>query len=113
VNGVKNHQIIATGYNGSIAGLPHCDDVGHKMENNHCVRTIHAEINALLQAAKHGVTLEGATCYSTASPCRNCTMLLVQAGVKKFVYGEPYRDDLASSMFREELNIHLGIKFFL
>jgi len=89
---VKDKNILATGYNGSISGMPHCDEVGHMMENGHCVATIHAEANAILQAAKHGVSINGADIYITASPCWNCFKLLANAGIKRIFYGEFYRD---------------------
>ncbi|NIR82527.1 MAG: deaminase, partial [Gammaproteobacteria bacterium] len=66
---VRDKTILSTGYNGSIRGLPHCDEVGHMMEDGHCVRTIHAEINAIIQAAKNGTRIDGASIYVTASPC--------------------------------------------
>src|SRR6185312_9890322 len=69
---VRDKCILATGYNGSIRGLPHCDEDGHLMEDGHCVRTIHAEANAIIQAARNGVRIEGATVYVTASPCWGC-----------------------------------------
>lgn len=88
---VVDKQVVATGYNGSVRGLPHCDDVGHDMVSGHCVRTIHAEMNALAQAARHGVKVGGATIYTTASPCWDCFRVLVNAGVQRFVYKQPYR----------------------
>lgn len=88
---VVNRRVCATGYNGSVAGLPHCDDAGHDMVNSHCVRTVHAELNALAQAARHGVPIAGATVYTTASPCWDCFRVLVNAGIKRLVYQEPYR----------------------
>ena len=90
---VRDRMILSTGYNGSIRGLPHCDEVGHMMENNHCVRTIHAEINAIAQAARNGVNCSNSEIYITSSPCWNCFKVLVNAGVKKIVYREFYRDD--------------------
>lgn len=90
---VVDRQLVATGYNGSIVGLPHCDEVGHQMEDNHCVRTVHAEMNAVAQAAKRGVAIDGATAYVTASPCWPCFKVLVNAGVKRIVFGEFYRDE--------------------
>ena len=90
---VKDNQILATGYNGSIRGMPHCTDVGCMMENGHCVATVHAEANALVQAARYGVSVDGATIYVTASPCWNCFKLLANAGIRRIVYGEFYRDD--------------------
>jgi dCMP deaminase len=90
---VRNRTILSTGYNGSIRGLPHCTDVGHMMENGHCVATIHAESNAILQAARNGVMIDGATLYVTASPCWNCFKASVNAGVVRICYGEFYRDE--------------------
>src|SRR5437867_4491579 len=66
---VRDRTILSTGYNGSIRGMPHCTDAGHMMENDHCVATIHAEANAIIQAAKNGVMIDGAMIYVTASPC--------------------------------------------
>lgn len=83
--------IIATGYNGSVVGAPHCDDVGHLMEDNHCVRTVHAEMNAIAQAAAHGVAIKGSTLYCTALPCWQCFKLICNAGISQIIYDEPYR----------------------
>ena len=90
---VKDRTILSTGYNGSIRGMPHCDEVGHMMENDHCVATIHAETNAILQAAKNGVMIDGAEIYITASPCWPCFKMVANAGIKKIFYGEFYRDE--------------------
>jgi len=89
---VRDKLILATGYNGSIRGLPHCDDDGHMMEDGHCVRTIHAEANAIVQAARNGVRLEGGHIYVTASPCFGCFKLVANAGLRRIVFGEFYRD---------------------
>ncbi|MDP2932791.1 MAG: deaminase, partial [bacterium] len=79
---VKDNRIIATGYNGSPPGMPHCNDVGHLMEEGHCVRTIHGEHNSLLQAAKQGATsTQGSTLYTKYSPCIHCTKYIIAAGV--------------------------------
>ncbi len=90
---VRDKTILSTGYNGSVRGLPHCDDVGHMMEDGHCVATIHAEANAIIQAAKNGVRVDGADIYITASPCWNCFKIVANAGIKNIYYGEFYRDD--------------------
>jgi dCMP deaminase len=90
---VKNRTILSTGYNGSIRGMPHCSDVGHMMEEGHCVATIHAEANAIIQAAKNGVMIDGSTNYVTASPCWSCFKQLANAGVERICFGEFYRDD--------------------
>lgn len=88
---VVDKRMIAAGYNGSIAGLYHCDDVGHDMHETHCVRTVHAEANAVADAARRGVATAGATAYVTALPCWPCFKLLAQAGIRAVVYGEAYR----------------------
>ena len=92
---VADKTILSTGYNGSVRGQPHCDDegVGCLMEDGHCVRTVHAEANAIIQAAKNGVRIDGATLYTSASPCWPCFKLIANSGVKKIVYGELYRDE--------------------
>lgn len=90
---VRDKTILSTGYNGSIRGMPHCDDVGHMMENNHCVATIHAEANAILQAAKNGTSINNAEIYITASPCWSCFKMIANTGIKKIIYGEFYRDE--------------------
>ena len=77
---VRDRTILSTGYNGSIRGLPHCDEAGHMMENGHCVATVHAEANAIIQAAKNGVGIDGATIYTTASPCWPCFKLIANSG---------------------------------
>lgn len=89
---VHDKTILSTGYNGSIRGLPHCDDVGHLMENGHCVATVHAEANAIIQAAKNGVRIEGAAIYTTASPCWPCFKLIANSGCIRIIFGEFYRD---------------------
>ncbi len=90
---VRDRCILATGYNGSVRGLEHCDEVGHMMEEGHCVRTIHAEANAIIQAARHGTSIEGAGIYITASPCWSCFRMIANAGVLRIVFGEFYRDE--------------------
>jgi dCMP deaminase len=90
---VRDRTILSTGYNGSIRGMPHCLDVGHMMEGDHCVATIHAEANAIIQAAKNGVMINGASLYVTASPCWNCFKQAANAGIVRICYGEFYRDD--------------------
>jgi len=89
---VRDKTILSTGYNGSIRGLGHCDDDDHMMEDGHCVRTIHAENNAIIQAAKNGTAIEGANIYVTASPCWNCFKMIANAGIRRIAFGEFYRD---------------------
>jgi dCMP deaminase len=103
---VRDKVILSTGYNGSIRGMPHCDEVGHLMEDGHCVRTIHAEANAVIQAATQGTRIEGATIYVTASPCWSCFKMIANAGLKRVVYGEFYRDERIFAV-AEELGIAL------
>jgi dCMP deaminase len=102
----RNKHILATGYNGSISGMPHCDEVGHMMENDHCVATIHAEANAILQAAKYGIAIEGADIYITASPCWNCFQLIANSGIRRVFYGRFYRDHRIHDV-AEEIGIEL------
>ncbi len=90
---VKNGRIIATGYNGSPPGLPHCSDVGHLMEEGHCVRTIHGEHNVLLQTAiQGGVSTIGSTMYTKYSPCVHCVKYVIACGVKRIVAAKIYRN---------------------
>ena len=89
---VRDKTILSTGYNGSIRKLEHCDETGHMMENDHCVATIHAEANAIIQAAKNGVAIDGATIYTTSSPCWICFKLIANSGIKRICFGEFYRD---------------------
>jgi dCMP deaminase len=102
----RDKIILATGYNGSLRGLDHCDDVGHLMEEGHCVRTVHAEANALVQAARNGVRVGEATIYVTASPCFNCFKLIANAGIRRIVFGEFYRDERIFD-FSKQLSIDL------
>tara|TARA_Y100000816_G_scaffold207006_1_gene152911 strand:- start:133 stop:561 length:429 start_codon:yes stop_codon:yes gene_type:complete len=89
---VRDKTILSTGYNGSIKGLPHCDDAGCDMVDGHCVRTSHAEANAIVQAAKNGVGIDQSKIYVTASPCYDCFKLIANAGIKTIYYEEFYRD---------------------
>jgi dCMP deaminase len=102
---VRDRTILSTGYNGSIRGMPHCDEVGHMMDDGHCVATIHAEMNAIIQAARNGVRLEGASIYITASPCWSCFKALANAGILRICYGEFYRDERSF-----QVAAHLGIE---
>lgn len=90
---VKDKRIIASGYNGSVHGEEHCDDVGHLMVDNHCIRTVHSEVNAVTQCAKFGVETKDSTVYVTHFPCLNCTKTLIQAGVSEIFYLNDYRVD--------------------
>lgn len=106
---VKEKQILSTGYNGSPSGLLHCDEVGclrqslsvPSGERQEICRAVHAEQNALVQAAKHGVAIMGADLYVTHQPCVLCTKLLINAGIPRVVYTHSYPDQLAVAMARE------------
>ena len=89
---VRDKRILSTGYNGSLRGLEHCDEVGCLMEDGHCIATVHAEANAILQAAMNGVRIEGSEIYTTASPCWNCFKLVANAGLEAIYFGEFYRE---------------------
>lgn len=107
----KDNRILVTGYVGSPAGLPHCDEVGHQMKQmihedgsvtQHCVRTVHAEQNAICQAAKNGISIEGATLYCRMTPCRTCAMLIINCGIKRVVCQKRYHDSADSlAMFAQ------------
>ncbi|MCH8069096.1 MAG: cytidine/deoxycytidylate deaminase family protein [Candidatus Marinimicrobia bacterium] len=103
---VRDKTILSTGYNGSIRGLPHCDEAGHEMENGHCIRTIHAEANAIVQAARNGVNIDGGEIFVTASPCYNCFKMIANAGIRKIYFGEFYRDERIKK-HADELGIEL------
>lgn len=108
---VKDKQILVTGYVGSPTGLPHCDQAGHLFKkyidakgeiSTHCVRTVHAEQNAICQAAKRGIALEGATLYCTMTPCRTCAMMIINCGIKRVVCLKKYHSGQESEeMFRQ------------
>ena len=107
---VKDKNILSTGYNGSPKGLPHCDEAGHEISDGHCVRTIHAEANALIQAAKHGVAMDEAVMYLTDSPCYDCFKMLVNSCIKEIVYDEYYASRYGSSSKVLKLAKKAGIK---
>ncbi len=102
---VIENRIIATGYNGSAPGAEHCGDVGHDMHDGHCVRTIHAESNAILQAARHGVSTRGALAYVNTYPCLRCLQSLVGAGIISVVFDDEYRKDPRVQALAD----HLGV----
>ena len=86
---VRNRQILSTGYNGSPPGQAHCTEIGCLMEDGRCIRTLHAEQNAIIQAALHGISTEGATLYCTCRPCHVCARMIVGAGIVRVVYFGP------------------------
>lgn len=87
---VQDKRIVSCGYNGSPPGQPHCLDVGCDPPDG-CLRTIHAEANAILWAARHGTSLNGATMYATHAPCLTCAQAIAASGIKRFVYNRAYR----------------------
>ncbi len=107
----KNKQILVTGYVGSPKGLPHCDEVGHQMktmthedgtQTQHCVRTTHAEQNAIVQAAKLGVPIDGAILYCKMTPCSVCAKMIINSGIEKIVCEKRYHAGGESEeMFRQ------------
>lgn len=98
---VRDHRILTTGYNGAPRGVAHCTDVGCTLVNDHCMRATHAEANAIVQGALHGVNVDGSIAYCTHQPCINCSKLLISAGVRRVVYEGPYPDVLAQELLAE------------
>jgi dCMP deaminase len=98
---VKDRFVLATGYNGSLPGQPHCEDEGCLIVDNHCVRTNHAEINALVQGTKHGVNLVGSTAYITNMSCTTCAKALIAAGIKRVVVFSDFHDTLATQFYSD------------
>tara|TARA_Y100001960_G_C14736497_1_gene860603 strand:- start:347 stop:781 length:435 start_codon:yes stop_codon:yes gene_type:complete len=103
---VRDKVILSTGYNGSIRGVKHCDEIGHLIENGHCVRTVHAEVNAVAQSAMNGTEIKNSSIYLTASPCWPCFKVIVNSGIKKVYFGEFYRDEKIFK-FAQESGIEL------
>jgi dCMP deaminase len=116
---VRDKQILVTGYVGSPMGLPHCDDVGHQMKKvvhedghvtQHCVRTVHAEQNAITQAAKLGIAINNATLYCKMTPCRTCAMLIINCGIKRVVCEKKYHAGAESEEMFKEAKVELIFK---
>ena len=107
----RDNQLLVTGYVGAPRGLPHCDDIGHQFKkmqhedgsvSQHCVRTVHAEQNAICQAAKRGISIDGATLYCKMTPCRTCAMLIINCGIKRVIAEKRYHDSIDSiEMFKQ------------
>jgi dCMP deaminase len=115
---VRDKRVIATGYVGAPAGLPTCDEVGHLIkvafderggQKKHCVRTTHAEANAIAQAARYGISIDGATIYIKMTPCLDCTKLLVNAGIKKVVCRKRYHADHDSVKMLADAGVELVV----
>ena len=114
----RDNRILVTGYVGSPSGMSHCDDVGHQMKQtvhedgnvtNHCVRTVHAEQNAICEAARIGISLEGSTLYCTMTPCRVCAMLIINCGIKRVVCESKYHNGQESERMFELAGVELVI----
>lgn len=112
----RDKRILVTGYVGSPAGLPHCDDVGHHMKKmvhadgkvtQHCTRTVHAEQNAICQAAKLGIPIDGATLYCRMTPCRVCAMLIVNCGITRVLCGQKYHAGRESELLLRQAGVKL------
>ena len=117
---VRDKQLLVSGYVGSPTGFLHCDEVGHQMKKlthengtvtNHCMRTIHAEQNAICQAAKLGISISGATLYTRMTPCRTCAMLIINCGVKRVVCERKYHAGEESENMFEQAGIQIDFKF--
>ncbi|MBN2105192.1 cytidine/deoxycytidylate deaminase family protein [bacterium] len=117
---VKDKRILVTGYVGSPSGLPHCDDVGHQMKKmihedgsitQHCVRTVHAEQNAITQAAKFGIAIDSATLYCRMTPCRVCAMLIINSGISRVVCERKYHAGDESEALFEQAGIELKYQY--
>ena len=111
---VKDKQILVTGYVGAPRGLPHCDDVGHLFKkviheddkvSQHCVRTVHAEQNAIAQAARLGISIDGATLYCKMTPCRTCAMMIINCGIKEVISEQRYHAGAESERMFAEANV--------
>ncbi|OGX52140.1 MAG: cell division protein DedD [Omnitrophica WOR_2 bacterium RIFOXYB2_FULL_45_11] len=115
---VKDKRILATGYVGSPAGQPHCDEAGHMMRDvvspdgsisKHCIRTIHAEQNAICQAARFGIPLEGSTLYCKMEPCFTCAKMIVNCGIKKVVCAGCYHAAQPSRELLKKAKVELRV----
>lgn len=116
---VKDKRILATGYAGSPVGQPHCDDIGHEMQkaidedgkiSEHCVRTLHAEVNAIAYAAKFGVSIDGSTLYVKFTPCYTCAKMVINAGIKRVVAKVKYHAGNKTVKLFRQAGVKLEIK---
>jgi len=115
----RDHRILSTGYSGAPKGLPHCDDVGHEMhkvthadgtETEHCIRTTHAEQNAIAVAARFGISLDGGTLYCHMTPCYTCAKMVINAGIKNVIVLKDYLAGKRSKEIFKDAKIQLTIK---
>lgn len=109
---VRHHRVLVTGYNGAPSGLPHCDEAGHLFADpdrpDHCLRTLHAEQNALIQAALHGVSTNNATVYVTHAPCLTCAKMIINAGIRRVVYNRVHGDVATSLEMMSQAGIEIS-----
>lgn len=98
---VRDKRILTTGYNGAPTGLAHCQEAGCIIEDDHCIRSLHAEQNAIIQAALHGISIAGGTIYTTHQPCNTCAKMIINAGLKRVIYAGEYPDKLARNFLAE------------
>ena len=112
----KDNRLLVTGYVGAPAGLPHCDEAGHKFKQvvhedgsvtNHCMRTVHAEQNAICQAAKNVISIAGGTLYCKMTPCRTCAMLIINCGIRRVVCEKRYHDSADSLEMFQAAGVHI------
>jgi dCMP deaminase len=117
---VRDNQILVTGYVGSPIGFPHCDEAGHDLRKvlhedgsitQHCMRTVHAEQNLICQAARRGVSIDGATVYTRMTPCRTCAMLLINCGIKRIYCERKYHTGAESEEMFKKAGIKIEYKF--
>lgn len=115
---VRDRRILTTGYVGAPRNLQHCDEVGHMMHevveengkiSKHCIRTVHAEQNAIVQAALHGISIEGATIYTKFEPCFTCAKMIINAGIKRVVCERRYHAGELSRKFLKEAGVELVV----
>lgn len=99
----KDGELYSSGYNGAPRGAPHCTEKGHIIQEGHCIRIVHAEVNSILNATEtgNGKQIEESTMYVTASPCHNCLLICQNARIKKIIYGEPYRNEILEELAKE------------
>lgn len=114
----RENRIIASGYAGSPIGLPHCDEIGHEMhtvihadgeQTRHCIRTTHAEQNAICEAARMGISLLGGTLYCKMTPCYTCAKMIINAGIKKVVCAQDYHASQRSKEIFKEANLEFSL----
>lgn len=112
---VTNKMMVSSGYNGAPRGLPHCEDVGCKgqrfinekgEEDISCLRVVHSEVNAIAQAARHGIAIDGADLYCTHSPCKVCLPIILNAGIRRIFYAKPYRLETIEEVLQQS-----GVEF--